>query len=96
MPVLAQITTVDEAKTFYPLFGLGANVALIFSGRAVKYFSNVRGCTASRLLILCGLSTRGLGGGSAKCNNLSSADHIRNWICLVATVWLRHVSKPAQ
>ena len=37
----SQITTVDEAKTFYPLFGLGANVALIFSGRAVKYFSNV-------------------------------------------------------
>ena len=36
-----QITTVDEAKQFYPLFGLGANVALIFSGRAVKYFSNV-------------------------------------------------------
>lgn len=40
--LLMQITTVDEAKTFYPLFGLGANVALIFSGRAVKYFSNVR------------------------------------------------------
>lgn len=39
---MLQITTVDEAKTFYPLFGLGANVALIFSGRAVKYFSNVR------------------------------------------------------
>jgi ATP/ADP translocase len=38
---MMQITTVDEAKTFYPLFGLGANVALIFSGRAVKYFSNV-------------------------------------------------------
>ena len=37
-----QITTVDEAKTFYPLFGLGANVALIFSGRAVKYFSQVK------------------------------------------------------
>lgn len=36
-----QITTVDEAKAFYPLFGLGANVALIFSGRAVKYFSQV-------------------------------------------------------
>ena len=31
----------DEAKQFYPLFGLGANVALIFSGRAVKYFSQV-------------------------------------------------------
>lgn len=37
-----QITTVEEAKAFYPLFGLGANVALIFSGRAVKYFSQVR------------------------------------------------------
>nr|ABG37645.1 plastid ATP/ADP-transporter [Populus trichocarpa] len=37
-----QITTVDEAKRFYPLFGLGANVALIFSGRTVKYFSNLR------------------------------------------------------
>eukprot|EP00890_Picochlorum_soloecismus_P005307 jgi/Picsp_1/5778/NSC_03137-R1_adenine nucleotide translocase len=37
-----QITTVDEAKQFYPLFGLGANVALIFSGRAVKLFSQIR------------------------------------------------------
>ncbi|KAL5975662.1 hypothetical protein ACLOJK_019988 [Asimina triloba] len=37
-----QITTVDEAKQFYPLFGLGANVALIFSGRTVKYFSHLR------------------------------------------------------
>ena len=32
----------DEAKQFYPLFGLGANIALIFSGRTVKYFSNLR------------------------------------------------------
>ncbi|XP_030525175.1 plastidic ATP/ADP-transporter-like [Rhodamnia argentea] len=37
-----QITTVEEAKKFYPLFGLGANVALVFSGRTVKYFSNMR------------------------------------------------------
>jgi AAA family ATP:ADP antiporter len=37
-----QITTVDEAKQFYPLFGLGANVALIFSGRAVRIFSEIR------------------------------------------------------
>lgn len=37
-----QITTVDEAKQFYPLFGLGANVALIFSGRAVRMFSEIR------------------------------------------------------
>ncbi|KAG8494771.1 hypothetical protein CXB51_012520 [Gossypium anomalum] len=40
--LLFPITTVDEAKRFYPLFGLGANVALIFSGRTVKYFSNLR------------------------------------------------------
>ncbi|KAG6474755.1 hypothetical protein ZIOFF_068694 [Zingiber officinale] len=39
---LYQITTVEEAKEFYPLFGLGANIALIFSGRTVKYFSNLR------------------------------------------------------
>lgn len=37
-----QITTVEEAKQFYPLFGLGANIALVFSGRTVKYFSNLR------------------------------------------------------
>ncbi|KAJ7518793.1 hypothetical protein O6H91_20G008700 [Diphasiastrum complanatum] len=37
-----QITTVEEAKQFYPLFGLGANVALVFSGRTVKYFSKLR------------------------------------------------------
>ncbi|KAG6494658.1 plastidic ATP/ADP-transporter-like [Zingiber officinale] len=37
-----QITTVEEAKEFYPLFGLGANIALIFSGRTVKFFSNMR------------------------------------------------------
>eukprot|EP00193_Tetraselmis_chui_P004026 CAMPEP_0177769938 /NCGR_PEP_ID=MMETSP0491_2-20121128/10627_1 /TAXON_ID=63592 /ORGANISM="Tetraselmis chuii, Strain PLY429" /LENGTH=593 /DNA_ID=CAMNT_0019287057 /DNA_START=106 /DNA_END=1887 /DNA_ORIENTATION=+ len=37
-----QITKVEEAEQFYPLFGLGANVALIFSGRAVYYFSQVR------------------------------------------------------
>jgi AAA family ATP:ADP antiporter len=38
-----QITTVDEASQFYPLFGLGANVALVVSGRVVKYFSALRG-----------------------------------------------------
>ncbi|XP_027122687.1 plastidic ATP/ADP-transporter [Coffea arabica] len=37
-----QITTIEEAKRFYPLFGLGANIALVFSGRTVKYFSNLR------------------------------------------------------
>eukprot|EP00741_Cyanophora_paradoxa_P005850 tig00000113_g5668.t1 len=37
-----EVTTVDEAKKYYPLFGLGANVALIFSGRVVKYLSDLR------------------------------------------------------
>jgi AAA family ATP:ADP antiporter len=32
-------TKIDESKRFYPLFGLGANVALIFSGKASHYFS---------------------------------------------------------
>lgn len=36
------ITTVDEAKKYYPLFGLMANVALIFSGQYVKYVSSLR------------------------------------------------------
>lgn len=37
-----QIMTTDEAESFYPLFGLMANVALVFSGRVVKYFSEMR------------------------------------------------------
>lgn len=37
-----QITTVEEAKKYYPLFGLGANVALIFSGQYVKLVSSLR------------------------------------------------------
>jgi ATP:ADP antiporter, AAA family len=36
------ICTVKEAKQFYSIFGLGANVALVFSGQAVRHFSNVR------------------------------------------------------
>jgi AAA family ATP:ADP antiporter len=41
-----QITTVEEAKKYYPLFGLGANVALIFSGQYVKFVSNMRASLA--------------------------------------------------
>lgn len=37
-----EVTTVDEAKKYYPLFGLGANVALIFSGQYVKWVSKMR------------------------------------------------------
>ena len=44
-----QITTVEEAEGFYPLFGLGANVALIFSGQAVTYFSMVSQARRERL-----------------------------------------------
>ena len=36
-----EITTVSEAKKYYPLFGLMANVALIFSGQYVKFVSNM-------------------------------------------------------
>lgn len=37
-----EINTVDEAKKYYPLFGLIANVALIFSGQYVKLVSMLR------------------------------------------------------
>jgi len=37
-----EVTTVKEAKKYYPLFGLGANVALIFSGQYVRLVSIVR------------------------------------------------------
>jgi len=37
-----EVTSVAEAKKYYPLFGLGANVALIFSGQFVRYVSAMR------------------------------------------------------
>lgn len=37
-----QITRVTEAKRFYSLFGLGANVALLASGTAIIYASDIR------------------------------------------------------
>lgn len=37
-----EVTTVQEAKKYYPLFGLMANVALIFSGQYVKLVSLIR------------------------------------------------------
>lgn len=37
-----KITTTKEAKKYYPLFGLGANVALIFSGQYVRFVSAFR------------------------------------------------------
>jgi AAA family ATP:ADP antiporter len=37
-----EINTVDEAKKYYPLFGLIANVALIFSGQYVRFVSKMR------------------------------------------------------
>lgn len=36
------ITRVSEAKRFYALFGLGANLALMFSGPAIIYVSDIR------------------------------------------------------
>lgn len=41
-----EVTTVDEAKKYYPLFGLGANVALIFSGQYVRWVSLMRSTLA--------------------------------------------------
>lgn len=37
-----QITRVNEAKRFYSLFGLGANIALLVSGPAIIYVSDIR------------------------------------------------------
>jgi AAA family ATP:ADP antiporter len=37
-----EISRVHEAKRFYTLLGLGANVALLLSGPAIIYFSNIR------------------------------------------------------
>ncbi|CAN4123925.1 unnamed protein product [Withania somnifera] len=53
-PEFLLITTVDEAKRFYPLFGLGANVALIFSGCTVKYFSSLRSSLGPGVDVLMG------------------------------------------
>jgi len=39
------ITRVTEAKRFYTLFGLGANVALLFSGPTIMYFPTSAACT---------------------------------------------------
>ncbi|AIL13243.1 ATPase AAA [Candidatus Paracaedimonas acanthamoebae] len=36
------ITRTEEAKRFYAMFGLIANVALIFSGTTVEYFSEIK------------------------------------------------------
>lgn len=56
-----QITRISEAKRFYLVFGLGANVALPFAGRFVRHFSNPAnlvgiedpwGYTLSRLTLL--------------------------------------------
>lgn len=35
-------TRVSESKRFYAMFGLGANIAMLFSGPAIIYFSNIR------------------------------------------------------
>lgn len=38
-----EITRVTESKRFYTLFGIGANIAMLFSGPAIIYFSKIRG-----------------------------------------------------
>merc|ERR1712164_198828 len=39
---MGEITRTHEAKRFYALFGLLANIALILSGQTVKYMSDIR------------------------------------------------------
>ena len=39
---LCEAIAVEEAKTYYPAFGLVANIALIFSGQYVKIVSMIR------------------------------------------------------
>ncbi|MBI2742900.1 MAG: NTP/NDP exchange transporter [Chlamydiales bacterium] len=36
------ITRINESKRFYAMFGLGANFAMLFSGPAIVYFSDIR------------------------------------------------------
>ena len=36
------ITRISESKRFYAMFGLGANFAMLFSGPAIIYFSDIR------------------------------------------------------
>ncbi len=40
--ICKRYTKIGESKRFYALFGLGANVAMLFSGPAIIYFSNIR------------------------------------------------------
>ena len=43
------ITKVSESKRFYAMFGLGANLAMLVSGPAIIYFSNLRGKLAANV-----------------------------------------------
>jgi ATP:ADP antiporter, AAA family len=62
-----EITTVSEAKKYYPLFGLMANVALIFSGQYVKFVSNMPSAVGIDPWVnsLNWLMTAVVGGGAA-------------------------------
>lgn len=44
------VMTVSEAKRYYPLFGLFANIALVFSGQYVKLASSLRDAAASAVV----------------------------------------------
>jgi len=61
------VTRVEEAKKYYPLFGLGANVALIFSGLYVRFVSGLRRTSTavdpwagSLRLLMTGVSAAGI------------------------------------
>ena len=57
-----QVVSVNEAKKYYPLFGLFANVALVFSGQFVRIVSKLRAGAADSAAAR-GLSLKLLMGG---------------------------------
>jgi len=71
-----EVTSVSEAKKYYPLFGLGANVALIFSGQFVRFVSGLRVAAAA--------------GGAAVDPWAQSLRYLMGGVCTsgVAIIWL--------
>jgi ATP:ADP antiporter, AAA family len=62
------VVSVEEAKKYYPLFGLGANVALVFSGQYVRFVSDIRarlppGVDGWAISLKYLMSAIGVGGG---------------------------------
>jgi ATP:ADP antiporter, AAA family len=44
------VTPIDQAKRFYPLFAIFGNMAPIVSGQTTAYISKVRACVHTHLV----------------------------------------------